>query len=226
MTISVLIVDDQPIIRAGLRTMLSTEDDIRVVAEARDGVEAVFEAGVLRPDVILMDVRMPRLDGIEATRRITAADVGSAIVIVTTFDDEEYLVEGVRAGAVGFLLKDAGAELLAEAVRTAHRGDTLIDPAMTRALLEHRLRDTDPSAQDEGASVLARLSDREREVLDAVARGLSNADIAREQFITEATVKTHVSNLLAKTDSRSRLQAAVFAYESGFVQPRWLRPTS
>lgn len=226
MTISVLIVDDQPIIRAGLRTMLSTEDDIRVVAEARDGVEAVFEAGVLRPDVILMDVRMPRLDGIEATRRITAADVGSAIVIVTTFDDEEYLVEGVRAGAVGFLLKDAGAELLAEAVRTAHRGDTLIDPAMTRALLEHRLRDTDPTAQAEGASVLARLSDREREVLDAVARGLSNADIAREQFITEATVKTHVSNLLAKTGSRSRLQAAVFAYESGFVQPRWLRPTS
>lgn len=226
MTISVLIVDDQPIIRAGLRTMLSTEDDIEVVAEARDGFEAVLEAEARRPDVILMDVRMPRLDGIEATRRLSAAQLGSAIVIVTTFDDEEYLVEGVRAGAVGFLLKDAGAELLAEAVRTAHRGDTLIDPAMTRALLEHRLRDTDPTAQAEGASVLALLSDREREVLDAVARGLSNADIAREQFITEATVKTHVSNLLAKTGSRSRLQAAVFAYESGFVQPRWLRPTS
>lgn len=224
MSITVLVVDDQPIIRAGLRTMLSTETDITVVAEARDGAEAILQAELHHPDVVLMDVRMPGLDGIEATRRIMARSLAGAIVIVTTFDDEEYLVEGVRAGACGFLLKDAGADLLADAVRTAQRGDTLIDPAMTRALLEHRLEDARDEDHSATAAVLARLSERESQVLDAVARGLSNAAIAQEQFISEATVKTHVSSILTKTASTSRLQAAVFAYESGFVQPRWLRP--
>jgi len=226
--IRLLIVDDQSVIRAGLRTMLDAEPDIQVVDDARDGLEAIVKAEELRPDVILMDVRMPGLDGIESTRRILAAGTAGAVVIITTFDDEEYLLASVRAGAFGFLLKDAGADLLATAVRTASRGDTLIDPAMTRSLLEHRLQSERPASTQppppEYAELRARLetlTDRERSILNAVARGLSNAAIADEVFLSEATVKTHVSSILLKTATKSRLQAAVFAYETGFVQPEW-----
>jgi DNA-binding NarL/FixJ family response regulator len=220
----VLVVDDQQIVRAGLRTMLDSEADITVVDEAADGEEAVAKAAQLRPDVVLMDVRMPRLNGVEATRRILAAGTAKAVVIITTFDDEEYLLDSIRAGASGFLLKDAGGDLLATSVRAAMRGDSLIDPGMTRSLLEHRLRAQPAEPADDGAGrdLLAALSDREREVLASVARGLSNAGIAAELFLSEATVKTHLSNILVKTQTQSRVQAAVFAYETGFVRPGWL----
>ena len=224
--IRVLVVDDQSVIRMGLRMMLEAEPDIVVVDEAKDGLEAVAKAEQHRPDVVLMDVRMPNLDGVEATRRIVAADTARAVVIITTFDDEEYLLGSVRAGACGFLLKDAGADLLAAAVRTALRGDTLIDPAMTRSLIEHRLRDAarEPDAPTTTAQhdLLASLSDREREVLAALSRGLSNAAIAEELFLSAATVKSHISSVLFKTRTASRVQAAVFAYETGFVRPGWL----
>jgi len=219
------VVDDQQIVRAGLRTMLDSEADITVVDEAVDGEDAVAKCARLRPDVVLMDVRMPRLNGVEATRRIIAAGTAKAVVIITTFDDEEYLLDSIRAGASGFLLKDAGGDLLATSVRAAMRGDSLIDPAMTRSLLEHRLRAEPAVPTDAGAEareLLAALSDREQEVLAAVARGLSNAAIAAELFLSEATVKTHLSNILVKTQTQSRVQAAVFAYETGFVRPGWL----
>ena len=232
--IRVLVVDDQSVIRAGLRMMLDAEADIVVVDDARDGIEAIAKARLHRPDVILMDVRMPELDGIEATRRILENGTAGAVVIITTFDDEEYLLASVRAGAFGFLLKDAGADLLAAAVRTARRGDTLIDPAMTRSLLEHRLADTHEGTRParetreshDQRALLENLSQRERQMLDAVARGLSNAAIAKESFLSEATVKTHISNVLMKTQTSSRVQAAVFAYETGFVRPGWLRSIS
>jgi DNA-binding NarL/FixJ family response regulator len=220
----VLVVDDQAVVRAGLRTMLDAEPDITVVAEAGDGAAAVARCAEHRPDVVLMDVRMPVLDGIAATREIVAAGTADAIVIITTFDDEEYLLDGIRAGASGFLLKDAGAELLAAAVRAARRGDSLIDPAMTRSLLEHRLRaEASPAPPTSTGVGISALSERERDVLGAIARGLSNAEIAAELFVSEATVKSHLSSILVKTGTRSRVQAAVFAYETGFVRPDWLR---
>jgi len=218
----VLVVDDQQIVRAGLRTMLDSEADIVVVDEAVDGEDAVAKSARLLPDVVLMDVRMPRLNGVEATRRIMAAGSAKAVVIITTFDDEEYLLDSIRAGASGFLLKDAGGDLLATSVRAAMRGDSLIDPAMTRSLLEHRLRAEPAPPAGAGRELLAALSDREQEVLAAVSRGLSNAAIAGEMFLSEATVKTHLSNILVKTRTQSRVQAAVFAYETGFVRPGWL----
>ena len=228
--IRVMVVDDQRMVRMGLGMMVEAEPDMTVVGEAGDGAEAITLAASLRPDVVLMDVRMPTMDGITATRTLLEADSAGAVVIVTTFDDEEYLLDGVRAGASGFLLKDAGADLLAAAVRSAHGGDTLIAPSMTRALLEQRLRSdlggedgvTEVPVTDEAAAALATLSPRERDVLGAVARGTSNADIARELWLSEATVKTHISSVLSKTGTTSRVQAAVFAYESGFVRPGWL----
>lgn len=228
--IRVMVVDDQRMVRMGLGMMVEAEPDMTVVGEAGDGAEAVALAASLRPDVVLMDVRMPTMDGITATRTLLEAESAGAVVIVTTFDDEEYLLDGVRAGASGFLLKDAGADLLAAAVRSAHGGDTLIAPSMTRALLEQRLRSdlggedgvTEVPVTDEAAAALATLSPRERDVLGAVARGTSNADIARELWLSEATVKTHISSVLSKTGTTSRVQAAVFAYESGFVRPGWL----
>jgi DNA-binding NarL/FixJ family response regulator len=202
MTLRVLVVDDQAIARAGLATMLDAEADIDVVGQSADGEDAVTDALALRPDVVVMDIRMPRLDGISATRRIVPA-IGCAVVLITTFDDDEHLFDGIAA-----------------AVRSAARGDSLIDPAMTRALIEQRAAPT-PASPDavRHRAALDSLSDRERDVLDAVARGLSNVDIARELFVSTATVKSHISSLLAKTDSRTRVQAAVFAFRSGFARP-------
>ena len=218
--IRVLVVDDQSIVRSGLRMMIDAEPDLRVVGEARTGLEAVTLAAELDPDVVLMDIRMPELDGIEATRRAVAADPALAVVMITTFDDEQYLLDSVRAGACGFLLKDAGPDLIATAIRAAHRGEPLVDPSMTRALLAHRLADppaTVDAAAEAARTAIAALSSRELEVLDAVARGLSNAEIARELTVTEATVKTHISSVLFKTGSRSRVQAAVLAHQAGVV---------
>lgn len=229
-TIGVLVVDDQPMVRMGLAMMVDAEPGLAVVGASGDGEDAVALARELHPDVVLMDVRMPRKDGIEATREIMAEGTAGAVIIVTTFDDEQYLLDGIRAGASGFLLKDAGPDLVAAGIRSAHVGDALIDPSMTRSLLEQRLRQ-EVGAQDgapvdpvRASSILDALSPREKEVLVALTRGASNAEIARELWLGEATVKTHLSNLLTKIGAANRVQAAVFAYESGFLRPGWLGP--
>jgi len=223
MTIRVLVVDDQPIARAGIAAMLDAELDIAVVGQSADGEDAVRDALALRPDVVVTDIRMPRLDGISATRRILA-DVACAVVLITTFDDDDHLFDGISAGASGFLLKDSGPDLLAAAVRSAARGDSLIDPAMTRALIEQRVAPGRPdeaghTPHPEQIALLDELSERERVVLAAVARGLSNGDIAAELWVSVPTVKSHISSVLAKTRTRTRVQAAVFAYETGFMRP-------
>ena len=223
MTIRVLVVDDQPIARAGIAAMLDAELDIAVVGQSADGEDAVRDALALRPDVVVTDIRMPRLDGISATRRILA-EIACAVVLITTFDDDEYLFDGISAGASGFLLKDSGPDLLAAAVRSAARGDSLIDPAMTRALIEQRVAPGRPdeaghTPHPEQIALLDELSERERVVLAAVARGLSNGDIAAELWVSVPTVKSHISSVLAKTRTRTRVQAAVFAYETGFMKP-------
>jgi DNA-binding NarL/FixJ family response regulator len=222
MTIRVLVVDDQPIARAGIAAMLDAELDIDVVGQSADGEDAVRDALALRPDVVVTDIRMPRLDGISATRRILA-EVACAVVLITTFDDDEYLFDGIAAGASGFLLKDSGPDLLAAAVRSASRGDSLIDPAMTRALIEQRVAggraDAVHTPLPQQLALLGDLSERERVVLAAVARGLSNGEIAAELWVSVPTVKSHISSVLAKTGTRTRVQAAVFAYEAGFMKP-------
>ena len=226
-SIRVMIADDQRMLRMGLTMMVEAEAGLTVVGTAEDGGAAVERASELRPDVVLMDVRMPRLDGIAATRAITDAGTAGAVVVVTTFSDEEYLLDAVRAGASGFLLKDAGPDLIAAGIRAAHAGDSLIAPSMTRSLLEQRLRAEagvgGPAAPPLDAA-LASLSPRETDVLGAVARGASNAEIAAELWLSEATVKTHLSNVMAKTGTTNRVQLAVFAYESGFLRPGWLEP--
>lgn len=232
--IRVVIVDDQAVVRTGLGMMVDAEPDLTVVGQAPNGAEAIAVCADLRPDVVLMDVRMPVLDGISATRTIVSDGTAGAVVILTTFDDEEYLLDAVQAGALGFLLKDAGPDLIAAGVRAAHTGDTLIAPSMTRALLENRLLgarsggagggaagSTAPAPPAEHAPALASLSAREREVLTALVRGASNAQIAKDLWISEATVKTHISSVLGKVGAASRVQAVVFAYESGFVRPDW-----
>lgn len=232
--IRVVIVDDQAVVRTGLGMMVDAEPDLTVVGQAPNGAEAIAVCADLRPDVVLMDVRMPVLDGISATRSIVSDGTAGAVVILTTFDDEEYLLDAVQAGALGFLLKDAGPDLIAAGVRAAHTGDTLIAPSMTRALLENRLLGARPGGAGGGAGgssvpappaehapVLASLSAREREVLTALVRGASNAQIAKDLWISEATVKTHISSVLGKVGAASRVQAVVFAYESGFVRPDW-----
>jgi DNA-binding NarL/FixJ family response regulator len=216
--ITIVVVDDQPVILFGIRAMLEYETDFTVVATAANGRLAIEAAAEHRPDVVVMDIRMPELDGITATRRILDARTAGAVLMITTFDDEEYLLDSARAGASGFLLKDAGADVLAAAVRSAVRGDALIDPAMTRGLLQRRIESTrvaDPAT----SAQLATLTDRERDVLAALVDGLSNLEIAGRLFMSEGTVKAHVSSILAKSGSRSRVGAAVFAYESGFVIP-------
>ena len=211
MTIRVLVADDQSMVRAGFRMLLGGEDDIDVVAEASDGLEAVEKAARFHPTVVLMDIRMPELDGIEATRRILAADDGARILILTTFDLDEYVYGALSAGASGFVLKDDPPEQLISAIRTVAAGDALLSPAVTKRVIRQFMRipqPTLPKGYDE-------LSTREREVLRLIARGLSNGEIAHELFISETTVKTHVTHVLQKLGLRDRVQAVVLAYESG-----------
>ena len=214
--IKVLIADDQALMRGGFRMILDAEPDIEVVGEAIDGADAVRGFERLRPDVVVMDVRMPTMDGIEATRRITAADDGAKILMLTTFDLDEYVYDALRAGASGFLLKDRPPEELVQAVHVVASGDALLAPAVTRRLIEefaHRPEaPVSPRAMDE-------LTEREREVLVFMARGLSNGEIAASLFVAETTVKTHVGRVLHKLGLRDRAQAVVLAYESGLVQP-------
>ncbi len=214
--IRLLLVDDQPLVRAGLRMVFDTESELEVVGEAGDGVEAVSVARTTRPDVVVMDIRMPRMDGIEATRRLLADPETSAakVLVLTTFDDDTYAYQALVAGASGFLIKDAPVEQMVSAVRGVADGHSLIAPATTRRLIE-QMSVAGPTAPPQ----LHRLTDREREVLVAMARGRSNAEIASDLFVTEATVKTHVSRLLAKLGVRDRVHAVIAAYEWGVVSP-------
>lgn len=212
----VLLVDDHAMVRSGFRLMLSVEADIEVVGEASTGMEAVIQARALRPDVILMDVQMPGMDGIEATRTVVAEDLGK-VVILTTFDRDDYLFDALAAGASGFMLKNAEPESLVESVRAVASGHALLAPEVTRRVIEAMSsgRVSDRPEPPE----LRSLTDRERETLVLLARGLSNAEIAATLFLGEATVKTHVSNCLAKLHLRDRVQAVVYAYEAGLVHP-------
>ena len=214
--IRVLLADDQELVRSGFRLILDLTEGIEVVGEAADGREAVRLAKELQPDVVLMDVRMPELDGIEATRRLRQAGAQARVLVLTTFDLDEYVYEAMRAGASGFLLKDAPREQLVTAVLTVARGEALLAPAITQRLIERFVGRPSP---DQAAPALADLSARELEVLRLLARGLSNAEIAAELIIGEATVKTHVARILRKLDLRDRIQAVVFAYETGIVEP-------
>jgi DNA-binding NarL/FixJ family response regulator len=221
MTISVLLVDDQPLLRVGFRMVLESQDDISVVGEAGNGTEAVRLTAELDPDVVLMDVRMPELDGIEATRRIIASGSRSRVVVLTTFDLDEYAFAALRAGASGFLLKDVPPGDLLTGIRAVASGDAVVAPSVTRRLLDsfaHQLP-LQASAKTERVAPLAELTARELEVLAELARGHSNAEIAAHLVLSEATVKTHVGHILAKLDLRDRVQVVVFAYEIGLVQP-------
>jgi DNA-binding NarL/FixJ family response regulator len=213
--ISVAVVDDQALVRGGFSMILEAEPDIDVVAEAGDGVEAVRVCAEHRPDVVLMDVRMPVMDGLEATRRIVAAGP-SRVLMLTTFDLDGYVYDALRAGASGFLLKDVPPSGLASAVRTVAAGETLLAPTLTRRLVEEYVRRPRMATADPR---LGRLTEREREVLTLIGRGLSNAEIARRLQLADATAKTHVSRILTKLELRDRVQAVVLAYESGLVQP-------
>jgi DNA-binding NarL/FixJ family response regulator len=215
--IRVLIADDQELVRTGFRVILDAENDITVVAEATDGEQAQHLAAEHTPDVVVMDVRMPVCDGIEATRRITATADAPRVLMLTTFDLDEYVFEALRAGASGFLLKDAGADELLHAVRVIAAGDALLAPSITRRLIEDYARR--PAASGAVPVGLVGLTPRETEVLRAVARGLSNADIARELVVSDATVKTHLARVFTKLDLHDRAQAVVVAYESGLVRP-------
>jgi DNA-binding NarL/FixJ family response regulator len=218
LTIRVLIADDQALVRGGFQMILESQPDIEVVGEAADGREAIDLANRLAPDVVLMDVRMPHLDGVEATRRLVAHGVSSKVLILTTFDLDEYVYAAIRAGASGFLLKDVVPAQLVEAIRVVAAGDALLAPSVTRRLLE-RFADVLTESRERAPS-LESLTERELEVLRLVAAGLSNAEIAVRLFVGETTVKTHVSALLRKLELRDRVQAVVFAYESGLVRPR------
>ena len=215
--IRVLIVDDQALVRGGFRLILEAQKDIEVVGEAGDGRAALAKARELEPDVVLMDIRMPELDGLEATRRLLSGDGGPRVLILTTFDADEYVYEAMKAGASGFLLKDVRPEQLAEAVRVVAAGEALLAPAITRRLVEQFVRRPPPGSQK--PAELADVTGRELDVLRLVARGLSNAEIASSLSVSEATVKTHVTHLLMKLKLRDRVQAVVLAYESGLVQP-------
>jgi DNA-binding NarL/FixJ family response regulator len=214
-TVNVLLVDDQEMVRTGFRMILSGEPDIAVVGDAGDGREAVAAALRHQPDVVLMDIRMPVLDGIAATRQIRAGDgVRPAVIILTTFDDDEYLYEALAAGASGFLLKDAPADELLRAVRVVASGEALLAPAVTRRVIE---KVTKHARHPAAVTAVSRLSAREREVLRRMADGLSNAEIARELVVGEATVKTHVARILQKLPARDRVQAVIVAYRSGLA---------
>lgn len=216
--IRVLVADDQQLLRAGFRVILESEPDIEVVGEAADGIEAVDLVGSTRPDVVLMDIRMPRLDGLSATERLMASPEPPRVVMLTTFDQNEYVVRALRAGAYGFLLKDAPASRLIAAIRAAASGEALIEPSITRRLIEQFAA---PETEPVGVpGVMRSLTDRELQVLRLMARGLSNAEIGEEMVIAETTVKTHVARVLTKLGVRDRVQAVVLAYDSGFVRRR------
>jgi DNA-binding NarL/FixJ family response regulator len=218
-SVRVLIVDDQALVRAGFRMILDAEPEIDVVGEAGDGQAGIDAARSLRPDVVLMDIRMPELDGLEATRRLTTEhEDPPRVLILTTFDLDEYVYEALRSGASGFLLKDTPPEQLVQAILVVAAGEALLAPSITRRLIEEFIR-TGGMQQREPPAGVSELTSRELEVLRAMARGLSNAEIAKELFVSETTVKTHVARVLMKLNLRDRVQAVVLAYESGLVQP-------
>jgi DNA-binding NarL/FixJ family response regulator len=215
--IRVLIADDQALVRGGFRLILEAQKDIEVVGEAEDGRRALALARELSPDVVLMDIRMPELDGLEATRQLVVAGDSPRVLILTTFGEDEYVYDAMKSGASGFLLKDIRPEQLAEAVRVAAAGDALLAPAIIRRLIEEFVRRPPPGSGPPAR--LSELTERELEVLKLIARGLSNGEIASSLFVSEATVKSHVTHVLAKLGLRDRVQAVVLAYESGLVQP-------
>ncbi|WP_043497907.1 response regulator [Georgenia sp. SUBG003] len=221
-TIRVALVDDQQLVRAGFAMVIGSQPDMDVVVEAGDGAQALRLLSSHRADVVLMDVRMPTMDGLAATAELTGAPgpagVAPKVIILTTFDLDEYVLQAIKAGASGFLLKDAPPEEMLAAIRTVHRGDAVIAPSSTRRLIEH-LADVLPDEQRTPPAILESLTDREREVLVLMARGRSNTEIAGELFVAEATVKTHVGRVLAKLGARDRVQAVVVAYETGLVTP-------
>ena len=215
---TVLIADDQALVRVGLRKILETNPETTVVGEAQDGLEAVAEAERLRPDVVLMDIRMPGLDGIEATRRVVRAHPPTRVLMLTTFGLDSYVYDALQAGASGFMLKDAPPEEIAAAVRVVASGDALLAPAVTRSVIEEFARRA-PSVPSPAPRAVEELTPREREVLGLLTRGLSNPEICRELVISEATAKTHVAHILQKLGLRDRVQAVIYAYESGIVVP-------
>jgi DNA-binding NarL/FixJ family response regulator len=217
MAIRVLIVDDQALVRAGFRMILEAQPDIEVVGDAENGLKAIEAARSLRPDVVLMDIRMPGLDGIDATKRLTAMGLGAHVVILTTYDLDEYVFDALAAGATGFLLKHVPPEELVHGVRIAAGGESLLAPSVTRRLIEQFARQR--SAVQAPPKALDSLTDRERDVLKLLARGLSNPEIANELHVGEATVKTHVAHVLDKLDLRDRVQAVILAYEVGLIKP-------
>ncbi len=216
--IRLLVVDDQALVRTGFRMILEAEPDLTIVGEAADGRAAVDQARALSPDVVLMDLRMPGMDGVQATAAITRSGTPAKVLVLTTFDLDEYVVEALRAGASGFLLKDLPPEDLVDAIRTVAAGDAVIAPRVTRRLLD-RFADRLPAATPKQTSAVGSLTPRERDTLSLLAAGRSNAEIAAELFVSETTVKTHVGAVLSKLGLRDRVQAVVFAYETGFVRP-------
>jgi DNA-binding NarL/FixJ family response regulator len=215
--IRVLVADDQALVRGGFRLILEAQPDMEVVAEASDGRDAIAQSQSLRPDVVLMDIRMPGMDGLEATRRLLAAPDPPRVLMLTTFDLDQYVYDALRAGASGFLLKDVRPEQLADAVRVVAAGDTLLAPTITRRLVEQYVRRPRPGA--DRPPRLQALTERELDVLRLIARGRPNTEIATALFLSETTVKTHITHLFAKLDIRDRAQAVVLAYESGLVEP-------
>jgi DNA-binding NarL/FixJ family response regulator len=220
MTIRVLVADDQSMVRAGFRMLLAGEEDIEVVAEASNGLEAVDKAERFQPSVILMDIRMPELDGLQAAQRILAADNSARILILTTFDLDEYVFQALKAGASGFVLKDDSPEQLIAAIRTVADGEALLSPTITRRVIEKFVSIPAPAPPKE----FGELSDRERDVFRMLARGLSNAEIGSELYISETTVKTHVTHILQKLNLRDRVQAVVLAYQAGLFEPDTMSP--
>jgi DNA-binding NarL/FixJ family response regulator len=216
--ITVLVVDDEPLVRSGVRMILESEGDIEVIGEAADGKQALEQTRMLAPDVVVLDIRMPGLDGIETTRRLVAhARPTPRVLILTTFDLDDYVYEALKAGASGFILKNVPPAKLVDAVRTVAGGEQLLAPAITRRMIERFVRR--PPTSDSARSQLATLTARELDVLKLIARGLSNTEIAKSLFLSEATVKSHVNRMLSKLNLRDRTQAAVLAYETGLVEP-------
>ena len=219
MTVRVLLADDQALVRAGFRMILEAQDDLEVVGEAADGEQALALAASERPDVVLMDIRMPVLDGLEATRRLVATQPAARVLVLTTFDLDDYVYEALTAGASGFLLKDVGRDELVHAVRVVAAGDALLAPAITRRLLGDLVAARHRAATVPTPAALASLTPREHDTLAQLARGRSNAEIAAELFVSEHTVKTHVGNVLMKLGLRDRIHAVILAYETGLVRP-------